>query len=101
MQLFRELAVATVARGDGIAVRARFRVAEEAADPLVEFRADDVLKFAGLVVHFGFFDRERVFKEPLGQAVTTNYVAGALAAAWGQLRLAISQLHELQFGHAP
>jgi hypothetical protein len=41
-------------------------MAEERADALVELRADDVLELAGLVMHFGFVDRERVFEEALG-----------------------------------
>src|SRR5690349_3782836 len=99
-RLFRGLAVAAIPWGDGIAVRAGFRMAEEAADALVELRADDVLELAGLVVDFGFFDGKCVFKEPLGETMTPDYVAGAIAAAGGQLRLAISQFDELQFGHA-
>jgi hypothetical protein len=68
-------------------------MAEEATDAPVQFRADDVLEFAGLVVHFGFVDRERVLEEPLSEAMTAHHVAGALAAAGGQLDFAISQFH--------
>jgi hypothetical protein len=60
--LFWELAVAAGAWGDGIAVGAGFWVAEEGADTLIEFGADDVLELAGLVVGFGVFDGEGVFE---------------------------------------
>ena len=50
------LAIAAIARGNGIAVGAGGRMAQEGADALVEFRADDVLESAGLSVRFGVVD---------------------------------------------
>jgi hypothetical protein len=41
-------------------------VAEEAADALVEFGADDVLEFAGLAVGLVVVDAEGVFEKALG-----------------------------------
>src|ERR1700684_1592996 len=76
------LAVAAVAWGDGVAVRAGFGVAQEGADALVQFGADDVFKLAGLVTGFGVVYGEGVFEEPLGQAVAADYVAGAAGAGW-------------------
>jgi len=56
------LAIAAIAWRNGIAVRAGFWVAEERADALVQFRADDVFELAGLCVCFGFVDGKSVFK---------------------------------------
>jgi len=66
MQLFRELAVAAVARGDRIAMRARLWMSEKATDALIQLRADDVLELAGLVAGLGVVDGEGVFEEALG-----------------------------------
>ena len=60
--LFRELAVAAVARGDRIAMLARLRMPEKTTDALIQLRADDVLELARLVVQFGVFDGERILK---------------------------------------
>src|SRR2546428_13318164 len=68
---------AAIARRNRIAVRARFRMPQKCADALVELRADDVLKLAGLVVGFGIFNREGVPEESLGEAVAADDVAGA------------------------
>ena len=62
LQLFRELAVAAVARGDRIAMRARLWMPEKTTDALIQLRADDVLELARLVVQFGVFDGERILK---------------------------------------
>jgi len=62
MQLFRELAVAAVARGDRIAMRARLWMSEKTTDALIQLRADDVLELASLVVQFGVFDGESILK---------------------------------------
>src|SRR5271169_2671804 len=74
------LAVATVARRNGISMWAGFRVAKERADTLVQLRADDVLELAGLRVRLGVVDGKRVLEEAFGQAVTAHHVARALAA---------------------
>src|SRR5438128_2625266 len=76
---------AAIARRNRIAVRASFRMPQKCADALVELRADDVLKLAGLVVGFGIFNREGVPEESLGEAVAADGVAGAAAAAIGEL----------------
>ena len=62
LQLFRELAVAAVARGDRIAMRARLWMPEKAADTLIQLWADDVLELASLVVQFGVFDGESILE---------------------------------------
>ena len=62
MQLFRELAVAAVAWGDRIAMRTRLWMPEKATDTLIQFRADDVLELASLVVQFGVFDGESILE---------------------------------------
>jgi hypothetical protein len=66
-------------------------MAEKAADALVEFRADDVLELAGLVVYFGIFDGKRILEKTLGEPVAADYAAGSAAAAWRQLHFAILQ----------
>jgi len=56
------LAVAAIARRDGVAMRTRFRVAQKTANALIELRADDVLELASLVASLGVFDRESVLE---------------------------------------
>jgi len=85
-------AIAAIAGRDWIAMRARFRMAKETADALVQFRADDVLELARLVVDFGIIDGERVLEKAFGQPMTAHNIAGATAAAGGQLYCAILQL---------
>jgi hypothetical protein len=80
-------------------VRAGFGVAKKSADALVEFLADDVFEFAGLRVRFGVVDGKRVLEEALGQAVTADYVASALAAHGRELDLSILHLHQAKIGH--
>src|SRR5690349_15742560 len=55
--------VATIARRNGIAMRAGFWMPKERADTLVEFRADDVLELAGLGMRLGIVNRESVLEE--------------------------------------
>ena len=69
--------IAADARGDRVAVRASFWMAEEGADALVKFGRDDVFEAAGLLVDFGFIDGEGVGEEAFGEAVAANYIAGA------------------------
>src|SRR5260370_27716852 len=91
---------AAIARRNRIAVRARFRMPQECADALVELRADDVLKLAGLIVGFGIFNREGVPEEALGEAVAADDVAGAAAGAIGELHLAASPLDQAPVSQA-
>ena len=62
LQLFRELAVAAVARRNRIAMRARLRMPEKATNALIQLWADDVLELASLIVQFGIFDGESILK---------------------------------------
>jgi hypothetical protein len=55
-------AVAAIARRDRVAMWTRFRMAEKAADALVELGTDDVLELAGLVASLGVFDREGILE---------------------------------------
>ena len=64
-------------------------MAEECADALIQFGADDVLELAGLRVRLGVVDRKCVLKQPLGEAMTPDDVARALASHGGELRLSI------------
>jgi len=50
-------------------------VAEESANTLVQFRADDVFKFAGLRVRFVVLDAERVFEQAFRKAMAANNVS--------------------------
>ena len=74
------LAVATIARGDRISVRASLGVAKERADALVQLGADDVLELACLRVRFGIVNGKSVLEEALGQTVTADHVSCALAS---------------------
>jgi hypothetical protein len=57
-------------------------VAEERADLVGRFGGEDVLELAGLLLDLGFaVHGEAVGEKALGQAVATNDVAGAFAAA--------------------
>src|SRR5229473_7479611 len=94
------LAVAAVARWNGIAVRAGLGMPEERANALVQFRADDVLELAGLRVRLGIVNGKSVLEEALGQAVTAHDVAGTLAAHGCKLHFPVLHLHQAQIGHA-
>ena len=58
--------VAAIAWRNRVAVRACLRMAEERADALIQFRADDVFETAGLRVGLGVVSRESVFEEAFG-----------------------------------
>ena len=58
-------------------------MAEERADALIQFRADDVLEFARLVVRFGIFDGEGVFEQTFREAMPPHYIARAARACVG------------------
>ena len=73
-------------------MRAGFRVAEKCADALIQFGADDVLEFAGLVMRFRIVDGERVFEQPLGQAMSAHHIAGAAAARICELHIAFAHI---------
>ncbi len=64
-------------------MRAGRGMAKEAADALVEFRADDVLEFAGLGVRFVVVNPKRVFEQALGQTMAPHHVARAAFSAIG------------------
>src|SRR2546425_7659788 len=91
---------AAIARRNRIAVRASFRMPQKCADALVELRADDVLKLAGLIVGLGIFNRERVPEEALGEAVAADDVAGAAAAAIGEPHFLSAHLGPAQINQA-
>src|SRR5437899_2751380 len=94
------LAIAAVARRNGISVRAGFRVSEKRANALVQLRADDVLKLAGLRMRLGIIDGKSVFKKALGETVTTNNVARPLATYGRELHFPVLHLHQAKIGHA-
>ena len=75
-------------------------MAEESADTLIQFRADDVLELASLRVQFGVVDGKCVFEEPLREAMAPDDISRALASHGGELRLAILKFHEMQIRHA-
>jgi hypothetical protein len=74
-------------------VRAGLRVAQESADALVEFGADDVLEFAGLGLRLGVVDGEGILEEALGEAMTANNVASAAASVGRELYFAVVHFH--------
>src|SRR6266852_6986870 len=94
------LAVAAVTRRNGIPMRAGLGVPEEGANALVQLRADDVFELARLRMRLGFVDGKSVLEEALGQAVTADHVARALAAHGLELHFPVFHLHQAQIGHA-
>ena len=66
-------------------------MAEERADALIEFGADDVLELAGLRVRFGVVNGKCVLKQALRETMAADYVARALASQGCELRFAILQ----------
>ena len=75
-------AIAARARRNGRPVWAGTGVTEEAADFVGGFGREDVFELAGLLFNFGFaVHRKAVGEQALGQAMTANDAAGALAAA--------------------
>src|ERR1700676_444393 len=92
--------IAAIARGNGIAVRARLRMAEKRANALIQLRADDVLELASLRMHFGFVDGEGVLEEALRKEMAADDVARALPPHRGELRCSVLEIHETQFRHA-
>src|SRR6266852_626098 len=87
------LAVAAVARRNGIPMRAGLGVTEEGANALVQLRADDVFELASLRMRLGFVDGKSVFEKALGETVTTDHVARALAANGRELHFPVLHLH--------
>ncbi len=61
-------------------MRASLRVPEERADTLIELGTDNVLEFTGLRMRLGILNGKSVLEKALGQAVTADDVARALAA---------------------
>ena len=59
-------------------------MAQEAADALVEFWADDVLEFAGLRMRFVVVNAKRVFEQALSKPMSSHHVARATLSAIGQ-----------------
>ena len=57
----------------------RFWVPEERANPLVEFRADDVSNLQAWIMCFGIVDRERVLEQSLSEPMAAYHVARAAA----------------------
>jgi hypothetical protein len=86
-------AVAALAWWNRIPVRAGLGVSEECTNALVQLGADDVFEFAGLRVGLGIVDRKSVLEQALGQAVTPDNVACALAARERELHFPVLHLH--------
>jgi hypothetical protein len=75
-------------------------MAEEGADALVEFGADDVLELAGVGIGFGIGDGESVGEEALGEATAADDIASAIVSALGERDLALMELEEAEVGEA-
>jgi hypothetical protein len=76
-------------------------VAEEAADPFIEFGADDVFEFAGLAVSFVVVDAEGILEEALGETMAADDVAGAAFAAVGEFDVTVGfDMNESEVFHA-
>ena len=81
-------------------MRARLGMAEERADALIEFRADDVFEPAGLRVSLGIVDGKSVFEEAFSQPMPAHDAPRALAAHRRKLRLAVLQFDQMPLAHA-
>ena len=81
---------------DGIAVRTRFRMAEEIANPFVELGADDVLEFAGLGVRLCIGDGKRVREQSFGEASAAHDVASASLARNSEIDFGIVNRDEAE-----
>src|SRR5579863_8523044 len=92
--------IAAFPRRNGIAMRTGFRVAQKAANALVQLGRNDVLEFASLVARFGIFNRERVLKQPLRETMTPHHLARPSAAGRRQVHFAVAQRDQMQIGHA-
>src|ERR1700692_2059112 len=92
--------IAAIARRNGIAMRTGFRVAQKAANALVQLRRNDVLEFAGLVARFGIFNRKRILEQALRKTMTPHHVTRPLAARRRQINFAVAQRDQMQIGHA-
>ncbi len=84
--------LAAIARRNRIAMRARGWMPQERADFFIQFRADDVLELASLVVHFLVFDSKRILEEALRQAVPPHHIPRALRARLRQPHVAVLHL---------
>ena len=99
--LFFGFVVAAIARGNGIAMGASSGMAEEAADALVQFGADDVFELASLTVRFVVVNAEGVFEEAFRETVTADDIAGAALATVGQFDMAIGfDMDQAEIFHA-
>jgi hypothetical protein len=69
-------------------------MAEEGADALIEFGADDVLETAGLLMSFRVADGKGVGEKTLGEAMTADNVTSAPCAGIRQADFAVVLLNE-------
>ena len=76
-------------------------MAQEAADALVEFGADDVFELAGLAASFVVVDAESVLEQAFSEAMAANDIAGSAPAAIGEFDLPIAEnVNEAKVFHA-
>ena len=71
-------------------------MAEECADALIKFGADDVFEFAGVQIRLTVHDRERVHKEPLGQSAAANDIPGTVLAGGSKRDSIFMQFDQLK-----
>ena len=80
-------------------MRASLRMAEERADALIEFGADDVFEPACLRVRLSIVDGESVFEEAFSQPMPAHDATRALASHRRKLRLAVLQFDKVPLAH--
>jgi hypothetical protein len=91
---------AALAGGNGAAVRTSGWVAQERADAVSHFRAEDVLEGAGVGFHRGIIaNEEHVHEQALGQAVAADDAARTLFALVGKLEFFSRVLQQTDVRH--
>jgi hypothetical protein len=81
--------VAAIAWRNGIAMRARLRVPQKCANALIQFRADDVFKLAGLRMRFVVINAKCILEQAFRQPVSPHHIAGPRLSSLRQLHEAI------------
>src|ERR1700730_18234736 len=94
------MTVAAIARWNGIAMRTGFRMPQEGANPLIQFRTDDVFKLASLRTHFVVLNPERVLEQSLCKSMPPDHIPGALMSLRRQLHVLVSPFHQAHLGHS-
>ena len=56
-------------------------MSQEATNPLIKLRADDVFELARLTMRLVVVNAKRVFEKPFGEAMTSDDIPGSVLAS--------------------